>query len=302
MEGEVAMETSFLIFHKIKNENDCQQYFPKEENIYDNCLERINQLPYYEKHHFRKNGVMALHIYMSCSDTTINISAWSKQNLVWVKQEFLDSIIVVEHAEEGEDCFEHNICLIPISNAGRVSFDWYCGTIAKLSHLQQTYSQRMYSYFNLKRDPAGKVRLANKTGIYRPSDYPQELGAPPEYNGDVDEYITQTQDYILKMQQYYQEQLGKERHVQIDNAEIENQYLKKENARLNKYVQPYLDFLEHYGGLKKARQMIHTAQHVQYAIRSYQEKGDQDSVRLAMKIIQDGYQYVKNVNARQANN
>ena len=287
------MGRSFFMLHKLKTKEHFQEY-ASQVDLFDKCLEAINKLPYYQTHKFRKNGVMCLHLYMSSNDTTINHSQWQAQNLVWCHNYFKDSVFLDNRFEIMDDMLIHDIYIIPLSPRGAISCDYYCGSPYKMRFMFSSYSNHMHTTFGLQRTRASVVRRSAKSGIYRSYDFPREIQEPPTIAGQsIEEYQKAMEQYIARLQNYYEQKLEAQKSLSNQTLITENKHLRKENTRLSKYIEPYLNFIEKYGGLNKAGRMLQTAQFFQYAIRLYQENADQESIDKAMQVIADGQTYLK---------
>lgn len=227
----------------------------------------------------------------------IDYQNWVQANLSWCERTFglysKTDVVLATLPHFSTTQYEHDIFVIPFDQEQKVSYYRFCGKLAQLAELQRTYSSVMKMQFGLTRENVGEVRRSSKSGLYRPSDYPATLGAPPAYQGDAALFEKQVKDYIVQMQRFYEEKLSKTQKEASDTLKLENKYIKKENTKLNRYVGPYLEFIQKYGGLSKAQQMLRTSQYFQYAVRSYQEQGNKDLVQHALGIIKDGQLYAK---------
>lgn len=58
-------------------------------------------------------------------------------------------------------------------------------------------------------------------------------------------------------------------------------------------MQPYLDFIEKYGSVKKAEQMLLTSRELQYGIRAMQEQGNKEMIQMVMNVLKTGKEYMK---------
>lgn len=292
------MATSFLQIHKVKSKEDFIKYsMPK--SAYEDTLSYIQGLPYYQKYKFRKNGILAVHIYLRCDLTVDQKTKWLQANMQWVREIFSkESQIIANIAQQENNELINQICLIPIAPSGRVSYEYYCNSITKLRIIQSTYLDKMKFLFNMGRASSKVVKQSAKSGIYDMPLHPSTLLPMPSSKNysDIKDFEKAMQAYITQMQIYYDRQIESAKENSNENLRVKNKYLKQENDKLQRYIQPYLHMLEQYGGMKKANQMLTSAQLIQYAVRYYQEEGDKETPEVIQKIFKDGQTYITNHN------
>lgn len=289
------MAESFLITHKIKTKDDFLKY-QADPTVYGKCIQAIKSLPYYQNHQFRKNGVLCIHIYMTAELLDNRVALWEQTNTQWAKEFFSDkSVIVSSSRSSNAGIHIHEIYLIPISPQGRVSYDYFCGSIQKLRFMQASYDDVMKYNFGLTRTKASIVKRSAKQDIYKSIG---TMPALPDFNKyqDINECVSDIKLYLAQMQNYYEKQIEAAQTKGNKELSAANHALKKENIKLSGHIGPYIDFISEYGGLNKVRSMLSTAQLYQYAIRKYQENGDQSSIKTAIGILEDGQDYIKTHN------
>lgn len=287
------MGTSFLQIHKLKTKDDFIAYGALE-SCYQKCIDTITALPYYENHNIRANGVLAIHIYMRAELSEEMLTDWIRVNKIWANEYFTEPCqILDESTEQDEGFLIHNLYIIPVSPVGRVSYEHYCNSNYKLRLIQNTYADKMRLFFGLLRTAPSITKRSAKAGLYKPSDHPKSLSQMPKAKdfNDIKEYEMAVQRYMVDVQNYYETKLNKQTRSSDQNLLTENKYLKKENSKLSKFMNPYMQMIDEYGGPGKINKMLISAQMLQYAIRYYQENGDRQSANNVTQILSDGQQY-----------
>lgn len=300
MQQEYNVANSFLQLHRLKTSEDFQKYNGTVQ-IYQQCIEEIQKLPYYQQHQIRKNGNIAIHIYMRGDVGKDKCTTWQQANLSWVREIFtLSSIIISDNGITNEHFQEHHVFLVPVSPAGRVSYEYYCNSRGKLRLIQDTYAEKMKILFNLKRTPATIVKRSARAGLYSATDHPSTLPSIPiqaDYK-DIQAYCTALQKYLVQMQNYYESRISTYKDTEHDKLLLENKYLKKENQKLDKYMGLFLAMTDQFGGIKKMQQMLSSAQLIQFATRLYQEDGDKEMLDEISRVFLDGQKYIQRHNLK----
>ena len=142
----------------LKEKNDIA-YPVKSSDFLHAFNERINSLPYYDTHDFRKNGVMAYDIvfeYSADAAGKIDIEKWKQDNITWLKQEFGEENVVscVYHYDEAsyteQGVVHGHAVVIPVDDKGKVNASYYTGNKDKFAALQDSYAEIMKAH-NLER-------------------------------------------------------------------------------------------------------------------------------------------------------
>ncbi len=288
------MSVSYFQFTKLKNKDD----FVKAEageNLFEECQNIISALPYYKEHNFRKNGVMCIDLLFVGKLNPEEFDPWVKLNARWASQYFGNSVLVKQVSAQEDDCYKNHIYVIPLSPRGAVSCDWYCGGKGKLRQMHLMYFAMLSKELNIT---LSGLSLFLQNQNKKPGHNPFKNEHRPSANSyqNINEYALAIDEYIDDLETKHQTEIQDLKGQISEKLIIENKHLKQENAKLDKYIQPYLDFLDRYGSLKKASKMLNTAQLFQYAIRYYQENGDKASVESAKQILADGTKYMKEHN------
>ncbi len=279
------MGISYLMFTKLKNKEEFD--VRNISDIFQQCQEKINALPYYQNHNLRKNGVMCLEIHFTGDIPAKSVSAWLSANIEWCKEYFIRSVIVLETHDINLEHPVQNIYVIPLSSRGAISCEDYCNGKLQLKNMHATYRLKINSKINITTAPL--------QSIYQASSGQDPFNNPlyPVINKDADirEYKQDMDKYINQLKMHYEGQIANLKGQTAKELITENTYLKKQNMQLEKYVTPYINFISKYGGLSKVEKMLHTSQQVQYAVKLYQEDGDKESLQDIQKILDDGMKY-----------
>ena len=288
------MSISYLYMEKLKTSEDFNLIQDGKE-LYEKCDRIILKKEYYKTHEFRKNGVKCICLRMYTDKVDINHVQWQAANLKWAHTFFSASSEVIDNRfQQAHDSLVHLVYLIPFAPRGAVSCDWYCGGKIKMSSMQESYQAVMKKQFGLSRPSdmtlsrQSHIKLSGADNPFEDIRIPQRKDYP-----DESVYEKAISEYINKLRTKYELKIVSLEAQTSEKLSVANSFLTKENQKLNKMLKPFLDFLASYGGVEKAEQMIQTAQIFQYAIRGYQEEGDQASIQAAMRVLQDGRDYVQ---------
>ena len=121
-------------------------------SYYKSFQKRIRELPYYQNHSIRKNGVYGLSVVISFSReaaAAINIKSWKEKSIGWLEKNFnvapdgkSNIISAVYHADEPGNVHCHAI-IIPIDERGRLNASRFTDWPVKLSEFHSTLAQEM---------------------------------------------------------------------------------------------------------------------------------------------------------------
>lgn len=287
---EYAMATTEMIIRKIKTEADFEDAGKvlKKENLYESFTKVQKALPYYHgKRVLRKNGVLAVLLSFIYSGKIEDTDGWTRDVRAWVKMTFVtrwNALMVIQNGPCDEEEGYVHMLLIPVTNDGKISYDHYFGGCYKLRALQSSYHQLMISRHGLKNTPPGSERIMGNLKTYRFKK--QSLSALPEA------YQLETgEEYRERIEPLFQETIA----YYLERTVIKESMGEPEKAAImvQGKMQPYLDFIEKYGSVKKAEQMLLTSRELQYGIRAMQEQGNKEMIQMVMNVLKTGKEYMK---------
>ena len=279
--------TSFCIGNKLRCESDFLEteleFYGKQTGVlYPAFLTVIQNLPYYIKGKtFRKNGIMAVLLRFSYQSDTLNGRAWVKDVSAWIHLNFITDwgcLLALESGYDTDQSGHVNALLIPATPEGKISFDYSFGGRSKCCSLQTSYHQLMRQKYSLSRFPAGSEKLSSASHIILGGTVLNQL--PDPYPGETaDDYRKRVEPIFASMSV----SLAGKTETQKESSQ----------ALLWSRVEEYLSFISRYGSVKRAEQMLRSAQEIQYGIRFCQEQGRADMVQMTHQTILAGRNYMK---------
>lgn len=121
--------------------------------------ERMQDLPYYQNHKIRKNGVLAYEVITTFSRddaSEIDLDKWKEENVKWLKETFdvapdgkSNVISVVYHGDEAGNVHCHAI-VVPIDERGKLCASRFTNGSKAMTEMQTDYADSM-KQFGLKR-------------------------------------------------------------------------------------------------------------------------------------------------------
>lgn len=259
-----------------------------ETGLYEKFEKTRLSLPYYQDgRKLRKNGVLAVLLSFSYSGAVADHDAWVRDVRSWIKLSFITqwNALLTFHSgfilDEGGHA---DALLIPVADNGRITYEHYFGGSKKITELQISYHRLMKQKHGLLRPAPGTERVLGMTKTARlnkkplpvlPEAYPLETGK--EYRERIEALYLEAAAYC-----------GQEKGIPAEPLNSPE----KAALLVQSELKPYLDFLEKYGSVKRAEQMLFSAKELQYGIRSMQEQGEKETVQTVLDVLKAGRQYM----------
>ena len=194
----------------------------------------------------RKNAVLALEIVTSYSkDADVDVQAWAKANLEWMKKTFGEENIIACTLHMDETTPHIHTEIVPIDERNRLCAKTFTAGRKAMSNLQSSYGKAMEE-FGLKRgDVASKSKKKSLKKFYTSVNNASTAKLPPQMSNEEDE------EYLKRMEEYCQTmKLAMENlKIQLEQAYADgNTKIAQEFSKFTTAVSLYEDLLEKFDG------------------------------------------------------
>lgn len=234
------------------NEELIKLQFKSYKEAFENA---INKSDYYKTHKIRKNAVRGLEILMTHTDdisTGLNLEAWKRKNIDWIKETFGEKNIasMIYHGDESTPHI--HAVVFPIIN-DRLNAYHILGNRQKMRELQDSYAKTMQP-LGLERGLKGSV--AKKTDIkkfYSLLNKELEKKLPEIKKGEtIEKYKARAEAvYEATNLNYLNERLKAERKLVEVKTKHNNEIIKhkKDISSLKNKLKTYEGFEREFGNI-----------------------------------------------------
>ena len=242
---------------------------------------------------FRKNGVKALEVCISCSREDSEeimkggkkLEAFKAGAVEWLNKEFnlnqeKYGNNVLSAVYHGDESGAHIHALVmPVDEKGRISAYRYTNGIIRMGQLQSSLSECMKNQgLNLERGIIGSDATPEK--IHRFYGELNNVHPPkPEKDQTIDEYYKEVCDYVetlhavhLKEMKEKEREIVEAKGLAKQDAEPVRRELKKVKKELKEYEKERERFEENYGSYEKAKAMMKTTVLLDKAMKEYPDE------------------------------
>lgn len=287
------MGYSFILTNKLKTEAD---FLETEQELYGTqtgCLmERFCSnalaLPWHQgkrRTAVRSNAVKA--VLLSCAyfdDPSVDFQKWTDTCRNWINGKFLitEATLLAWETKRIENGGYAYAVIMPVTPEGKISYYYYFNNRQAFLESVDSYAKTMQSLYHLSPPTRNTINAAlhKEKKVFK-----QELvGILPEPNTgeSAENYYLRIKDIFL------------DHYISSENSQWSSlKKLKERNERLEKELFPLYELTKLYGSPAKWESMMLTAQKLQYAVRSYQSKGDQEGLQEISKILKVGEDYIR---------
>ena len=283
------MGYTWYYLKKLKRQADFEEV-EKEQGIglqtYEKFTAVKESLPYYNNRALRKNGVIAVMAVFVLDSKDTDPDAWMNGVRTWLKFNFIIGWgnVIYFDLRDGE-AGRKEICsiFVPVTQEGKISYESYFGGKGRFNAMLSGYAVFMEQRFSLKRLPAGSIKASTEKTFSVNGKLVQALPTV-EKNESADEYKERADAAFVRF--VIQTETRMEKVKGSVSAE-------KDSALFHRYVEPYMEFIQRYGGLEKVEKMLKTAMMCQYAVRSMQENGNKEDIKTLQSLLAEGKKYME---------
>jgi hypothetical protein len=210
---------------------------------------------------------------------------WEEDVMSWIRNYFItnkfgiDLIIDSRVLDIGGEEF---LCttIVPVDTNGRVCASFYINGVEKLAMMQKSFFDFIKKKYNVH-----KVSVKKTSGL---SKYNLDKDLNDVFairqGDDLQTYSNRVKQYTIDMKAGYNSS-------DMSAVEKENKEMKKKIRKYDNTVSAYCDFLEKYGSIKKAEEMILTAKQLQSGIKMMKEQNNQEGIRYVLNVLKAGKEY-----------
>lgn len=246
---------------------------------------------WFKNHAPRKNGVLLVLIeFCFMNENSIDSELWDEDCFAWVRQKFVMtkmSIIGTSVFLDGNDSGRAYIAFVPFLQNGRISYDHFFGSPAKMRDLQSEFGILMKSKYKLSRTAAGSNKLATNSAIVGGSV--QQLLTKPTPSMSIGAYEkiveAEYKNLLIRYMSLKEE---------YDEYKRETETSLSQDT-LTEYSDRYIQFIEKNGSIDSCEKLISLAKKLQYGVRSLKESGNIDGITYVNSVLNAGESYMARV-------
>ena len=213
----------------------------------------------------RKNSVIALEFISSFSrGAEIDIEAWKKKNVEWMKNFFGEDNVLSMQLHVDETTYHIHSIVIPIDERGHLCAKSFTGGRAKMRAMRDSFNQAMKEVGLEPGERYSKTKKENLGRFYNQVNKAVDMRVPSILPGEmVDDYVKRVNEYIQDMQL----RIVNERYAYKRRAELAETRLFQFKAKYREAVSLQDEISEGFGGdYPMTRDRIRTYRKLEHAV------------------------------------